>query len=150
MRYVQALNGVFQRHINGFEPTQWDADNYCYAVRLTDEQVEHYGVSKLKLVTPPYYDPTTQTRDEGNARLVDGLWTQNWIVTDLDDEAAIATSDTQWGIIRNERNRLLADSDWTQLPDAPVDAAAWATYRQDLRDVTDQADPFAILWPVSP
>jgi hypothetical protein len=36
--------------------------------------------------------------------------------------------------MRNHRNRLLAESDWTQLPDAPVDRAAWATYRQALRD----------------
>ena len=32
------------------------------------------------------------------------------------------------------RNRLLAASDWTQLPDAPVDKTAWAIYRQNLRD----------------
>ena len=32
------------------------------------------------------------------------------------------------------RNRLLADSDWTQTNDAPVDREAWATYRQQLRD----------------
>ena len=33
------------------------------------------------------------------------------------------------------RNRLLAQSDWTQLADAPCDRAAWATYRQQLRDL---------------
>lgn len=36
--------------------------------------------------------------------------------------------------MRNHRDRLLAESDWTQLPDAPVDKAAWAAYRQQLRD----------------
>ena len=36
--------------------------------------------------------------------------------------------------MREVRNGLLADSDWTQLPDAPVDREAWATYRQALRD----------------
>jgi hypothetical protein len=36
--------------------------------------------------------------------------------------------------VRNERNRLLAASDWTQVADAPVDREAWATYRQQLRD----------------
>lgn len=36
--------------------------------------------------------------------------------------------------MRNHRDRLLAASDWTQLPDAPVDRDAWATYRQALRD----------------
>jgi len=29
---------------------------------------------------------------------------------------------------------LLYESDWTQLPDAPVDRQAWAAYRQQLRD----------------
>jgi hypothetical protein len=59
-------------------------------------------------------------------------------------------TETQWAVIRTERNKLLADCDWTQVADAPVDAAAWATYRQELRDITTQADPFAIVWPESP
>ena len=36
--------------------------------------------------------------------------------------------------MRLHRDRLLAESDWTQLPDAPVDRVAWAAYRQALRD----------------
>jgi len=64
-------------------------------------------------------------------------------VTDAEIEA-------QWSVTRSERNNLLAALDWTQLPDAPVDAAAWATYRQALRDITTQADPFAIVWPQGP
>lgn len=49
------------------------------------------------------------------------------------------------------RDRLLAASDWTQVADAPVDAAAWATYRQALRDVPQQAGfPENITWPEVP
>ena len=44
------------------------------------------------------------------------------------------TLEQQTGIMRSIRDRLLAASDWTQLPDAPVDKTAWATYRQALRD----------------
>ncbi len=36
--------------------------------------------------------------------------------------------------MRAERDRLLKDSDWTQVADAPVDREAWAAYRQALRD----------------
>jgi len=36
--------------------------------------------------------------------------------------------------MRLHRNRLLAESDWTQLPDTPIDRQAWAVYRQALRD----------------
>jgi hypothetical protein len=149
MWYVQAQGDTFIRHIFDAEPTQWDADNYCYARRLTDEQVAQFGVHKKQIVTPPYFDPATQVREEGPAVLVDGVWTQNYIVTDLDADASAAKVHAQWVVIRAERNKLLADCDWTQLPDAPVDAAAWAVYRQALRDITTQADPFNIIWPDS-
>lgn len=61
------------------------------------------------------------------------------------------TPETQWPIVRQERDQLLQASDYTQLPDVPLtDKAAWATYRQALRDVTTQTDPFNIVWPVAP
>lgn len=53
--------------------------------------------------------------------------------------------------IRQKRNELLVASDWTQVADAPVDKAVWATYRQELRDVTSQASfPNEVTWPVPP
>ena len=45
--------------------------------------------------------------------------------------------------MRLHRDRLLKESDWTQLPDSPVDREAWATYRQTLRD-------FPATWTVGP
>lgn len=56
-----------------------------------------------------------------------------------------------WNLIRKKRNLLLAETDWTQLPDVPlVTKEAWATYRQALRDVTLQPNPFNIVWPQPP
>lgn len=53
--------------------------------------------------------------------------------------------------VRAERDALLAACDWTQVADAPVDQAAWAVYRQALRDVTAQAGfPDAVVWPTKP
>jgi hypothetical protein len=52
---------------------------------------------------------------------------------------------------RIQRNTLLAASDWTQVADAPVDQAAWATYRQALRDITTKEGfPNDIVWPTKP
>jgi hypothetical protein len=67
-----------------------------------------------------------------------------WVA--LQEEAPLA----QWAEIRAERNAKLSQCDWTQLPDAPVDTVVWATYRQALRDITTQHDPFNIAWPASP
>ena len=58
-----------------------------------------------------------------------------------------------WAQVRATRNHLLNQSDWTQLPDSPLSTAqktAWAGYRQALRDITQQADPAAVVWPVVP
>ena len=53
--------------------------------------------------------------------------------------------------VRIARNQALAASDWTQVADTPVDRAAWADYRQALRDITSQADfPENIIWPTEP
>lgn len=53
--------------------------------------------------------------------------------------------------VRKERNALLAESDWTQVADAPVDKTAWATYRQSLRDVPSQSGfPNEVTWPTEP
>lgn len=56
--------------------------------------------------------------------------------------------------LRLQRDHRLAASDWTQLPDAPLSAnqrAAWAAYRQALRDlpanIPDAANP---AWPTTP
>jgi len=52
---------------------------------------------------------------------------------------------------RKRRNKLLSASDWTQVIDAPVDQAAWATYRQALRDISAQAGfPATVVWPTQP
>ena len=74
----------------------------------------------------------------------------NWVVTDASAEEIANRIEAQWQNIRNIRNGKLRLSDWTQLPDTPADAAAWATYRQALRDITNQADPFNITWPNEP
>lgn len=53
--------------------------------------------------------------------------------------------------VREKRDQLLAESDWTQTPDAPLDRAAWARYRQALRDVTMQPGfPASVVWPEPP
>jgi len=53
-------------------------------------------------------------------------------------------------VARAHRNELLAASDWTQTADAPVDRDAWATYRQELRDLPAQLDWPDVQFPQPP
>lgn len=62
-------------------------------------------------------------------------------------------SESAWGAVRWQRNRLLAGTDWVVLraqdQGEPV-PQEWLDYRQALRDVTEQADPLNIEWPTPP
>jgi len=70
-------------------------------------------------------------------------------------EAPVTTTTTAeelLELIRLKRNRLLAESDWTQLPDAPMteeEKVAWVVYRQALRDFPETCDPYNPVWPVT-
>ena len=61
----------------------------------------------------------------------------------------------QLASLRQLRNQLLKESDWTDTTSAPARLGQelydqWQTYRQALRNVTDQPDPFNIVWPTPP
>lgn len=80
-----------------------------------------------------------------------------WIYEELPtekEEKREKTKEEKEQAARNERNLRLTFTDWTQLPDAPLTAeqkAAYATYRQALRDVPAQSGfPDAIEWPEEP
>ena len=81
-------------------------------------------------------------------QVVDGITT-----TAAEQEAAYKASKDaeQAKSVRASRDAKLAESDWTQVADAPVDKAVWATYRQALRDITAQSGfPWTIEWPIAP
>lgn len=68
-----------------------------------------------------------------------------------DDVLAAAAVQKAWVALRMTRDSYLAASDWTQVPDAPVDHAAWAAYRQQLRDLpSNTTDPRNPTWPTPP
>ena len=59
----------------------------------------------------------------------------------------------QWGRIRSERNNLLARTDWwvtKAVENGALIAADQSFYRQALRDITEQENPFNITWPEKP
>jgi len=88
---------------------------------------------------------------QGVVKQSDGNWYTNWIAVDMDEAAKAAADARQGDAVRQDRNARLSESDWTQLADAPVDAAAWSAYRAALRDVPQQEGfPWDVTWPTKP
>ncbi|SMY15578.1 tail fiber assembly protein [Photobacterium aquimaris] len=60
----------------------------------------------------------------------------------------------KWGVIRKYRDSLISETDWTQMPDAPLTPekkTEFTAYRQALRDIPQTYDnPDDIVWPTKP
>jgi hypothetical protein len=71
-------------------------------------------------------------------------------ISNMENDAKVS-DDIFLARLRYWRDGELARTDWTQLADAPVDQAAWANYRQALRDLpANNDDPRKIELPVAP
>ena len=112
---------------------------------MTPEVYASYGVYVCTADPIPAYNGHSQTAVfDAYYQNADSEWRASYKVEDLPQGAAAAN-------VRGKRNELLAESDWTQVADAPVDQAAWATYRQALRDIPQQPSfPYSVTWPTSP
>lgn len=90
-----------------------------------------------KYVARNMFSDTTETDDDGNVVTTTKAEHETAYQAGLD--AKVAESN------RAARNKLLEASDWTQMNDSPLSneaKTAWATYRQELRGLTD-----ADAWP---
>jgi hypothetical protein len=118
--------------------------------QTTEEILEALGADVV--FEGPQTQPTRyQVAFADGVEQVDGKWYTKYSVNNMDVDAITAKDEEQAKSVRASRTEKLKDSDWTQVIDAPVDQAAWATYRQALRDITAQEGfPWDIEWPEQP
>ena len=98
-------------------------------------------------------DDYTKNIIEGTPIQSGSKYIQNWVITDATTEEINQRIEEKWYEVRIQRNNLLSESDWTQIQDCPITGSLlddWKSYRQNLRDITSQSDPFNINWPVQP
>ena len=135
-------------------PGSFVGPNYNMVECFNNTDLSSQGFSLAQVVeeTVPSFDAITQRCTLSTTPILrDGVWILTWVIENKSAETlALELHDRELNA-RARRNDKLKDTDWTQLPDAPVDSAAWATYRQALRDLTSQAGfPDAITWPTVP
>ena len=129
-----------------------------FPVVLDQNALEFANVSRVTEVDAPTITPVQRADYEG-IQLVDGQWTDVWVIRNKYDNPVEQTNceqeyiQTQWIVVRNQRDQLLKETDYTQLPDAPItdtSKAAFIEYRKQLRNITTQSDPFNMVWPEVP
>lgn len=97
------------------------------------------------------YDTTTQKLSPTSPYLEDGV-VYGIQIEDKTQEELDQDRESAAAKVRAQRNRLLAESDWTQGKDIPDElSSVWAIYRQELRDITDQPGfPYDVKYPDIP
>jgi hypothetical protein len=131
-----------------------DNPNVSFPAIPTDAQLAEWMVFPVVDAVEPDYDPLTQRVVEGQPARSGDAWTQTWVVEQLSvTEVTQAKADALQNL-RNERTKRLAESDWTQMADAPLTQAqrkTYAAYRQQLRDLPEKTENLLYpVWPVEP
>lgn len=144
-----ATDGSIYRYPYTLTDLKYANPNTSFAKQISDETAAQFNCFPVASTEPPAIDYTANL--ERTAIKQGGSWIEKWAVTPATPEQIAERTAAKEAEVRQQRNQLLSNCDWTQLPDAPVPPAPWATYRQQLRDVTAQAGfPWEVQWPIAP
>lgn len=148
-----------------------DNPNTSFPQVLTTDIIDAFGYDPvLEGPQPTLVPPYQYSRRDGFVQ-INGQWFTRYIAgpvfTDYTGtDGVVHTADEQYEAycfakdadqakaVRADRNKRLADCDWTQLADSPLDLdakGAWQLYRETLRMVPNQPGfPWEINWPPIP
>ena len=148
--YLRIVNETIE-YPYSVEQLRKDAYNISFPETMSQSMLEEFGV--YGVVATPKPTDYTKNISEGIPTLTDGVYYQVWNQTDATLDEVNARVFQKWEEIRDHRNTLLKECDWAVLVDSPLSGSTledWKTYRQELRDVTSQENPFNIVWPNQP
>ncbi len=146
--YLRIINNEIT-YPYSLEQLRIDNYNVSFPSEMTESVMNEWDIHEVRQ-TPKPFNYTKNTL-EGTPILVDGVYYQNWEQTDCSQTEIDNRIEIKWEEVREIRNQLLTETDWTQLSDIPQNTKdIWTAYRQNLRDITNQTNPFDIVWPVKP
>lgn len=149
--YVLAPNQVVAVYPYSVDQLKRDNPATSFPAEMSDQDLAAWEVYSVVTQDPPAYDSAIENCSQVNPIFNNNQWLMQWQVTDASPEEIQQRTAAKETAVRLDRNQRLADCDWTQLADAPIDAAVWATYRQSLRDVPEQPGfPWHVAWPTKP
>lgn len=142
--HIKLTNGSPAKYTLG--QLRRDNLNTSFPKIIPDELLASYDVYSY-VIQDVDIDLVTQNKVEGQFVQIDDQWTLP-MVAENKPQAEVEQ------VVRSMRDAILNLSDWTQMPDSPLDSAAktsWASYRTALRDISTQSNfPTNITWPTQP
>ena len=157
MLLVKTANGQVEQFPYTLGDLRRENPNTSFPKKIGDAILASYGIYHVMPETQPEYDPLVQTlvRDPAphnnetavNEDTGETYKTGRWVIGYTVENKPQDQAETA---VRNKRDRLLAETDWMALSDVTMSAET-TTYRQALRDITEQAGfPYTVVWPTKP
>jgi len=151
MSYVLIKNNVVHKYPYSVYDLKRDNPNTSFPDFLSPGNLRELGI--FEVVREEKERSHLKNYSYGEVVFIDGQWIEPIVESDASEYEISQRVEAKWAEIRSNRDSLLKSSDWTQLPDVALtaeDQRDWAVYRQQLRDITDQTDPFEVWWPGEP
>ena len=127
--------------------------NISFPTIISDSLLESFNIYQVEMKNSGYDNDDTKDVTEVTPTLSGSIYMQTYTISDADTETINKRREIKWSEVRSGRDSLLSESDWTQFNDSPISGSTltdWQTYRQSLRDITNQSDPYDITWPSIP
>lgn len=158
--------GEYRHKVTGEVKSQgeWRAANPNISMpRVWNQNVlDALNIEAVLEAPKPDAGPYQYVARNGVVQDAKGNWVTAWEVREMfsdDAEGTKAEKEAAYQagldaeaakVVRAERDRKLAETDWMALSDVTM-SAEMATYRQALRDITAQEGfPHSVNWPVKP
>lgn len=151
MKYLKLNEDGSIDYPYSIETLKEENPNTSFTEVISVQLLNSYLIYKVNELS--YSNDYTKNYNELTPVLINNGYYQEWEVIEATQEEIEERVNSQWDQIRFIRNQYLAETDWTQLSDSPLIGETkenWIQYRQSLRDITDQEDPFNIIWPTKP
>ncbi len=156
MVYLRIINGEVHYPFT-LQILKNEYPNTSFPDKMESVNLEEYGIYSVNDVVKVAHEDYSKIVNETTPILINGQYYQNWLVEDAPvkyTESMLQNDiDSKWNEVKSIRNQYLSKCDWTQLYDSPLTTEKkieWSVYRQNLRDITLQSDPFNIVYPVKP
>ena len=127
--------------------------NISFPTIISDSLLESFNIYQVEMKNSGYDNDDTKDVTEVTPTLSGSIYIQTYTISDADTETINKRREIKWSEVRSGRDSLLSESDWTQFNDSPISGSTltdWQTYRQSLRDITNQSTPYDITWPNKP
>ena len=148
MLYLKAIDNVVEQYPYSLGQLRKDNLNTTFPKQPSLASLAEFDVYPVTEVTPTLADGEKLVK-VWTPTLVSGEWVLPHQAVAKTEEDLATESEVAWANLREQRDKLLAETDWTASTDVTMSAEMTA-YRQSLRDLPETVDINNIIYPEKP